>query len=179
MVFAQNTICITADAQALDAPLIPESRLPQKVLERLQRVCLILDCTATYKSPFSELDPQVLSAFINVQHLRVAVVLRTDGDAASQDMRDSLWMLLSYVIQHAPPRARIEYGVVAGSDEERIADELKIRRQKTFRHEQRVVVVVVPGSELAEMTLGYVSMFDQGCHSGGVADVFAEYRGQR
>jgi hypothetical protein len=111
--------------------------------------------------------------------LRVAVVLRTDEDVASREMRSSLWDLLIHIIQCVPAGARIEYGVVAGSDEEKIADELRVRRQKTFRREQRVVVVVVAGSELEEMVEGKSWAFEQGSLSGGADDVFAEYRARR
>jgi hypothetical protein len=179
MIFAKNSICITIDAQAVDTPLIAESRLPQPVLEKMQRVCLILDCTATFRAPFTELDLDVLRAFVNVEHLRVAVVLRTDPDAASEAMRASLGTLLGLVLERIPARARVEYGMVVGSEEEKIAEELKVRRQKTFRREQRVVVMVVGSSELEGLAKGVPPNLEKGSLSGGVADVFAEYRGRR
>jgi hypothetical protein len=149
------------------------------VLEKLQRVCLILDCTATFRAPFTELDLDVLRAFTSLEQLRVAVVLRTDPDAASQAMRASLGTLFGLILERIPAKTRVEYGVVAGSDEEKVAEELKVRRQKTFRREQRVVVVVVGGSELEKLAQGIPPDLEKGSLSGGVADVFKEYRTRR
>jgi hypothetical protein len=174
LLYIKNSICVVVDAGALDAPLIAESRLSQTVLQKLQRVCLVLDCTATFRAPFTELDLDVLRAFTSIEVLRIAVVLRTDPDVASAAMREMLGILLSLILERIPARTRIEYGVAAGSDEEKVANELRIRRQKTFRREQRVIVVVVDGSELK----GKVdeSAPKQGSNLREIDDVFAEHR---
>ncbi|KAF1821853.1 uncharacterized protein K489DRAFT_381857 [Dissoconium aciculare CBS 342.82] len=174
LLYTKNSTCVVVDAGALDAPLIAESRLPQSVLQRLRRVCLVLDCTATYRAPFTELDLDVLRAFTSIEELRIAVVLRTDPDAASAAMRDMLGILLALILERIPARVRIEYGVAAGSDEEEVANELKVRRQKTFRREQRVTVVVVDGSELKGRA--DESAPEQGSNLREMDDVFAEYR---
>jgi hypothetical protein len=69
--------------------------------------------------------------------------------------------------------------MVVGSEEEKIAEELKVRRQKTFRREQRVVVMVVGSSELEGLAEGVPPNLEKGSLSGDVADVFAEHRGRR
>lgn len=175
ILYAENCVCIVIDGQAFNAPAVAESRLPQRVLEKLKDVCLIFDCTATFRTPFTELDLDALTALSSVTRVRIAVLLRTDDDAGSAAMRASLDELMTMVLQRIPATASVQWGVEADSAQARLTDALMARRQKTFRREQRIVVVNVDKSQLAQMVEGEIDVV-QGFLSGQISDVFAAYR---
>ncbi|KAK4634405.1 hypothetical protein CLAFUW4_01676 [Fulvia fulva] len=183
VLYGDNSVCIVVDGQAMGAPAVAESRLPQSVLDRLQHVCLVVDCTALFRAHFVEVDFDTLGALIGLERARIAMVIRTgtEDDTPSADMRDALGSLIALILQRVPATASVEYGVEAGSAEADVAERVRVMRQQSFRKEQRIVIINVDGSELKEKAVKAVAQeeIEQGSKSGLVADVYAEYRRRR
>ncbi|KAI5361868.1 hypothetical protein Slin15195_G055190 [Septoria linicola] len=69
-----NEICLTLDAHDTCWPVIAETILSQPILEKLEHVFLILDCTANFRADYEDVDFTALEALISLKTLRLAVV---------------------------------------------------------------------------------------------------------
>ena len=185
ILYGENSVCIVVDGQAMGTPAIAESRLPQRVLEKLQQVCLVVDCTALFRAHFTELDLDTLGALIGLKKVQVAMVIRTgtEDDTPTAAVRHSLGFLVALILERIPASATVEYGVEAGSAEADVVEHVRAMRQQTFRKGQEIVVISVGGDELKQKTTEALAMEDvesqQGSKSGLVADVYAAYRRRR
>ncbi|KXS95795.1 hypothetical protein AC579_9941 [Pseudocercospora musae] len=71
----ENEICLSLDAHDTSWPVISETRLPQHVLERLEKVCMVFDVTETFRASYREdVDFTALTALTNLTNLRLGVV---------------------------------------------------------------------------------------------------------
>ncbi|EME48465.1 hypothetical protein DOTSEDRAFT_29903 [Dothistroma septosporum NZE10] len=180
ILYGGNSVCVVVDGQAMGAPAIAESRLPQSILEQLEHVCFIFDCTALFRAHFTELDLDTLGALIRLKEARIAMIIRTgtEDDTPSTDLRDELGILVALILQRLPAGAKVKYGVEAGSAEANVVKHVVSTRQQSFRKEQELGVISVDAKELEKKATKAVEVagLKQGSKSGLVTDVYAAYR---
>lgn len=178
MLYAENSICITVDAHDTCWPLIPESRLPQRVLGKLQHMCIILNCINNFSASYEDVDWTALSALTSLQTLRIALV-RSEHDSDPERMwprPESMEQLLPVILERIPAAARVTYGTKPGSPERGVAERLietSNRARPTGYRDWAAQEVA--GTEIGTVAASLTDM-QQGCKSGGVEDVSGERR---
>jgi hypothetical protein len=201
--YKENAICIVTDAQTKHQPLVAESRCPQRALQKLRRIFLVLDYTIPGRAPFPAPDFDVFTALTSLEQVRFAVVFRENSEAATQYLHMTLPNLLHLIRIRLPARAQICLGVELGSTEEEIVEDFLQRREEILRQEQRqrreenarrqaqlhpslhrepqpVVLANMTSSELEEMLSDGMNRLSAaspdlkpGLLSGSIPDVFA------
>jgi hypothetical protein len=92
VLYVENVVHIAVDAHDTAWPAINESRLPQPVLQRLEHLCVLLDCSAVLWGRYGAVDFGAFTALTALKTLRLrALVLPDesgefgDGDQDGQD----------------------------------------------------------------------------------------------
>lgn len=183
ILYTDNSICITIDAHDTCWPTISEARLPQRVLEKIQHMTIILDCTTFSRAAYEDVDWMALTALTSLKTLRITI-LRVIGNPGGPmrltsvrhpDMYDRL---LIQVLERIPASTQVIYGTADDCEERKIVDAVKARRQLGLTGSLQVLEV--DGESLTDLSQSEeVQVAEQGCKSGGVEDVFAEYRSDR
>lgn len=191
IIIAENSICITVDAHDTCWPTISESRLPQRVLEKLQHMCIILDCTATFRASYEDVDWTQVSALTSLKTLRLTTIARSRGQGHNHRTNGEIAKYyasncLPHVLNRIPASTRVAYGTLTGTLERTLVENLiGIRRNSAPKEALmgRIVDIAVSEidcgivrakmDEIAGMREGTVK---QGSMSGGVGDVWSEYR---
>ncbi|KAL1585120.1 hypothetical protein WHR41_06520 [Cladosporium halotolerans] len=89
--YVENTVHIAVDAHDTAWPAINEARLPQRVLGKLERLCVLLDCTAVLWRGYDTVDFEAFTALTALRRLRLrALVLpdveeREEGEDEDED----------------------------------------------------------------------------------------------
>ncbi|KAK5170576.1 uncharacterized protein LTR77_005164 [Saxophila tyrrhenica] len=176
ILYEQNSVCIKLDVTDNSFPIISSSRLPQRVLEKLQHICLILDgCGAVGASPsYADVDWTALTALVSLKTLRLtllAVGLPCHPVWKHEDyfagVNRYCQDLVREVIERVPAATNIYYGTEEGSIERDIASRLV--NAPPISH--------YPAGEVDEETLAIaVSTLEAepGSKSGSVAKVFGD-----
>lgn len=75
----ENTVQVAIDAHDTTWPAINEARLPQRVLQKLEHLCLLLDCTAVLWRGYEGVDLEALTALTALRSLRLRVLALPDA----------------------------------------------------------------------------------------------------
>jgi len=89
VLYVENTVFIALDAHDTAWPTINEARLPQPVLQRLEHLCVLLDCTAVLWRPYDAVDFDAFTALTTLKTLRLrALVLPDEAEEFAEDGDD-------------------------------------------------------------------------------------------
>ena len=145
------------------------------MLEKLQHLGVILDCTGYFRASYEDVDWTPFSALTSLHTLRLTIV-RSHNDAdpvPPRPLDDLVEELLPHILERIPVETKLEYGTEAGSSEREALDQTVERRLRG--RPNAWVAKESDGNEVARIAAGLVDV-QRGCKSGGVRDVFAEYR---
>ena len=180
ILYTDNSVCITVDAHDTCWPTIAESRLPQRILEKLQHMSVILDATSYFSAGYEDVDWTAFSALISLKTIRITLL--TVGIRPSTNflprrlrpLRELVAELLPEILERIPAATQISYGTHSCSEERKISDHAVEVRQRGRLDKMRLIEV--DAYELTEIGLGVAKNVERGCKSGGVDDVFWENR---
>jgi hypothetical protein len=165
-----NSVCVYVDAHDTYLPILSENRLPQGVLRKLQRLCVILDCTGQLHGSFSDVNWSPFSALISLQDLRITII-KQDGHNALTAMPELFQEVLTHILERIPAAAAVVYGTDPGTGEREHAVKVAQRRQQqSFRNE---LVEEVDKEGLRNIAKAMVDL-QQGCKSSGVGLAFTD-----
>lgn len=173
ILYSDNTVCITVDAEDTCWPTIAETRLPQRSLEKLQHLFVILDCTAQYfNASFADVDWAPFSALTSLKTLRLAILIhRNSHRFAPTFLDESVTELLTQVLERVPAYTSIFFEIEEGSEEHPHLAHV-IGRLQRYLPPDSIIQVDADTCERARDN----PVLEQGCKSGALEDVFAEYR---
>ena len=181
ILYAENSICITVDAHDTCWPVVAESRLPQYVLERLQHLTVLLDCTSYFSASYEDVDWCAFGALISLKTLRLSLITVGGAPTGTSFVTRRLLPLPQLIaglwpeiLERIPASTDIIYGTDVESDERRVADRIVETRQ--LGRLDKLTVMEVGGEELAEMGLEVTTYVERGRKSGIVKDVFLFHR---
>ena len=169
VLYSENSICISVDAHDTCWPTISESRLPQRILEKLQHICIILDCTAYFRASYEDVDWCAFTALTSLRTLRIAVVnLQNTDDIASALGLESFEGLFTQIYERIPATTNIVYGTRMGSGDRDMLERVVELRKKTLRCAEGYFVDELNGIQLAAVASSMPDV-QRGCKSGGIA----------
>ncbi|KAK3070735.1 hypothetical protein LTR53_009933 [Teratosphaeriaceae sp. CCFEE 6253] len=76
ILLSDNEITITVNAHDTCWPTISEKRLSQSVLRKIQKLCVILDCTDYFNASYADVDFSAFTHLVSLRSLRIAMVFR-------------------------------------------------------------------------------------------------------
>jgi hypothetical protein len=181
LLYAENSICITVDAHDTCWPTIAEARLPQRVLEKLQHMTVLLDATSYFNASYSDVDWTAFSALVSLRTLRIGLItvggLPAGTNFVTRRLRhlpDLIAELLPEILERIPASTELVYGTNADSEQRKISDHaIQVRERGRL---DKLTVMEVGAYELAEIALEVTKHVERGCKSGVVVDVFWEHR---
>jgi hypothetical protein len=91
VLYVENVVHLAVDAHDTAWPAINEARLPQPVLQRLEHLCVLLDCSAVLWGRYGAVDFGAFTALTALKTLRLRVLALEDevgGDADGDDGGD-------------------------------------------------------------------------------------------
>ena len=176
LLFEENRICIRCDAHETAWPSIAESRLPQHVLERIQHLYVVLDCTSRFfRASFADVDWTAFSALTSLKSIRIAVLRHCSTHYSHSQhfhpeyFAESMDCLLREILHRIPAGAVVEYGALSADLRQFTENILESGCRREGGIEMREIDAEDIGAVAATMDV------QQGCQSGGIEDVFAEY----
>lgn len=203
LLYAENELILTIDAHETSWPTISESRLPQSVLSKIQCLFIILDCTSPFRASYEDVDFTAFSALVSLKRLRVAVLYSDEdrqeeaqmegGEGTVKGPRDCQ-VLFEQILSRTPKAVEVLCSYENGSPQDDRMEELiaaKVKEKQAFvrntRIGSRIAGMQLTSSEPPERIqimlshdvskiLARVAPEVRGCKSGGIEDVFAEYR---
>lgn len=177
----QNKVCFTIDAHDTSWPVVSEKRLPQHVLEKLQHAVIILDAATTFYSSYQNIDWSALGALVSLKTLKICIVWQCEGTSPSAASWLDFYELMEQVLERIPQSTKVMYGADKDAPEHELVKNVIERRQQGRTFPQigigrgPVSVQELTTAEYAELE-EVVGEINQGEQSGGVEDVYAEYR---
>lgn len=121
LLYFDNEVTLIMDIHDTFAPVINESRLPQRALENLEHVCLICDGTANLQASYEDVDFTHLSALVSLKTLRICVILSIIPQISPEVVLLQTTGLVEQILERVPASTRILYEVVPGSPQEKLA----------------------------------------------------------
>lgn len=181
ILYAENSVCITVDARDTCWPINAETRLPQRVLERLQHMAVFLDCTNFFNAAYADVDWTAFCALVSLNTIRLSLIT-VDGTPTGthfvtrriRDLPEIVADLPPELLERIPASTNIIYGTNADSEERRLCERVVEVRQRGRL--DMLTVVKVEASALAEVGSKVARFVDRGCRSGDVDDVYCEHR---
>ena len=174
-----QTICISVDAHDTCWPTISQLRFSQCALEKLQRMFVVLDTTEFFSASFEDVDWTAFSALISLKSLRLAVIHQdVQTYYWSRPLSNSVRELLPNVIERIPKGASVLYGVETHTEEASFLRQTLEVAAIRLNPEIRSSPKERDPEEITRIAQS-LSHIQQGCKSGGVEDVFAEYHERR
>lgn len=175
ILYSENTVCITVDAEDTCWPTIAESRLPQRSLEKLQHLFVILDCTAQYfNASFADVDWDPFSALISLKTLSITILYhRYNYRFSSTFSAETINELLTQLLERIPAHTVVTFKLEADSSEQLYLTGVVERLQKYLPADS----IVHADAEMCGIGVDMLDL-EQGCKSGTVRDVFADYHDQ-
>jgi hypothetical protein len=79
VLYVENVVHIAVDAHDTSWPAINEARLPQPVLQRLEHLCVLLDCSAVLWGRYGSVDFEAFTALTALKTLRLRTLVLPDG----------------------------------------------------------------------------------------------------
>ncbi|CAK1364641.1 unnamed protein product [Cercospora beticola] len=186
LLYSNNEICIIIDAHDTCWPIISETRLPQSVLEKLEHVFLVLDCTASFRADYEDVDFTALEALKSLKTLRLAVVY--DSASGLREIYEE-FNPLTEILSRVPASTRVLCGVAEGSQQaEYLAEAVRKKKMPVTQWtngngnlrnaiEDRAISVIE--SETLKVAVAAVEDDVRGTKLGAHADVFSAYRAEQ
>jgi hypothetical protein len=158
VLYVENTVHVAVDAHDTAWPAINEARLPQRVLQRIEHLCVLLDCSAVLWRGYGAVDFGAFTALTALKTLRLrALVLGDEAENADGEevdpnqqggMNDPLpqppaeptWkfpkfaLLAVEILERVPASTKILYGPDKDEDEDNTA---KVSGSTTEQHHQQ------------------------------------------
>ena len=78
VLYTENTVHIAVDGHDASWPAINEARLPQPVLQKLEHLCVLLDCTALLWGQYGNVDLDAFTALTELRSLRLRALVLPD-----------------------------------------------------------------------------------------------------
>jgi hypothetical protein len=173
LIYTDNEITFTIDAHDTFAPVINESRLPQHALEKLQHVCIIVDCTATIQASLEDVDFTSLEALVSLRTLRLGFVLYKSPYVVEHGYELGLQYLITQILTRIPATTKI----LTEFDGQAVQSEVmeKVRAERARARRESDCIFIVPAGKVDEAFKAIDSEI-RGQRSGQTRDVFAEHR---
>jgi len=142
VLYTENTVHIAVDGHDTSWPAINEARLPQPVLQKLEHLCVLLDCTSVLWGQYGSVDLDAFTALTELRTLRLRALVLPDeaeeeeGDAndpnaaATQQQQvvqapiEPTWTFRNFprlaveILERVPVNTKILYGRDTSEDEE-------------------------------------------------------------
>ncbi|TKA25328.1 hypothetical protein B0A50_06232 [Salinomyces thailandicus] len=154
ILYEQNEVCISIDAHDACGPAIPESLLSQVVLEQVQHMCVVLDCSNYFNLSYADTDLTAFSALVSLKTLRIAMVFRKNH--ASQvlaPLHIAGWKeynLIAQLLERIPRTTKLDFGTVPDSVHRAIVQDVIVRRRGAIRG----MYVEAPAGDLRDAAVG-------------------------
>lgn len=177
ILYSENCLYLKVDAHDNCWPTISKSRLPQRVLQKLQHMSVNLDCTGYMWTSYADVDWTAFTALVSLQTLRIAVTAqaryaRDVGQPSHEYLSGKTQELLREVLERVPKSTKVVYG------KEDESPKRKTPHQPVKLPEPGLVGESEPceidGTALTELAAEMTEWMEQGCKSGSVRNVFAE-----
>lgn len=141
VLYTENVVHIAVDGHDTSWPAINEARLPQFVLQKLEHLCVLLDCTSVLWAKYGTVDLEAFTALTELRTLRLrALVLPdeaeeeeegpNDPNAAANQQQPAVqvpleptWRFKNFpllaveILERVPVNTKIFYGLDASEDE--------------------------------------------------------------
>ncbi|GAB7326894.1 hypothetical protein MBLNU13_g10813t1 [Cladosporium sp. NU13] len=78
VLYTENVVHIAVDGHDTSWPAINEARLPQPVLQKLEHLCVLLDCTALLWGRYGSVDLDAFTALTELRTLRLRALVLPD-----------------------------------------------------------------------------------------------------
>ena len=179
-----NEICLILDAHDTCWPIISETRLPQNILEKLEHVFFILDCTSNFRASYEDVDFTALEALISLKKLRSVVMY--DEASGLEDVFEE-FNAMTEILSRVPASVKIVHEVVEGSQQAEYLREAVENRMGHLnnwsnggfipRNAARNIKTIE--QDALKAAVNAIERDVRGNKSGGSSDVFAAYRGDR
>ena len=176
MLYKYNTISINIDAHDTTWPVIAEARLPQRVLEKLQRLSVTLDARSYFHNNYNDVDWKPFAAMTSLKMLRLALITTNSTSFGFRTVPDIVMELLPEILERIPADTKVLYGTEDGFEERHISGQAVEVRVSAAGWANSVTEREVDTKQLSELAGEVSKNVVQGCRSGGIDDVFAEYR---
>jgi len=176
ILYSENEICISVNAHDTCWPTISEKRLPQRVLEELQHMFVLLDCTDYFNSSYADIDLAPFEALVSLKTLRLAMIYRRNhatqilSPLHIHALRE--FNLVTQVLERVPASTLVSYGTVAGSQQDTMVQHIVEMRRRGIGGniaEGLVTDLEAAGKGVKDLV--------RGCKSGATTNVFTEAHG--
>jgi hypothetical protein len=139
VLYTENTVHIAVDAHDTAWPAINEARTPQPVLQKIEHLCILLDCTSVlWGSRYGSVDFEALTALTALRSLRLRALAlpdeveedEDDDPAAAANAQqvpsapvEPTWkfkdfpLLAVEILERVPVTTKILYGLDTSEDE--------------------------------------------------------------
>lgn len=192
LLYLDNEITVIIDVHDTFAPVINEARLPQRALENLQHVCLIVDATANFQASYEDVDFTPLSALVSLESLRLCMVYSSRPQDSTEQLAMMLIDLTKEILTRVPSTTKLYWELEPGSHQQDLANYVLAKgRQRHGNSSAARSFTAITGSAGGsfvrrisivppEMLRDAVASVDQirGSKSGTASDVFAEHRAE-
>jgi hypothetical protein len=88
VLYTENVVHIAVDGHDTSWPAINEARLPQPVLQKLEHLCVLLDCTALLWGQYGSVDLDAFTALTELRTLRLRALVLPDEVEEEEDDND-------------------------------------------------------------------------------------------
>jgi hypothetical protein len=169
----QNEIMITVNAHDTCWPTISEDRLPQRLLERLLHLCVVLDCTEYFNASYADVDFGAFEALTSLKTLRVAMIYRKHYPSQMlaplhiPQLRE--FNILAQILERIPASTKLFFGTESGTQQHEVV--LALLAMRKAGHSG--VVEEALAAHLESAAVGVPGLV-RGCKSDASHDVFAE-----
>ena len=156
VLYVENTVHIAVDAHDTAWPAINEARLPQPVLQRLEHLCVLLDCSAVLWGRYGSVDFGAFTALTALKTLRLRVLALPDerdedgdgddgqdpnqqGNGSIDPPAEPTWkfpnfaLLAVEILERVPASTKIMYGPDEDGTRSRISTARRAKLGSVFR----------------------------------------------
>lgn len=140
VLYTENTVHIAVDGNDTSWPAINEARLPQPVLQKLEHLCVLLDCTALLWGNYGSVDLDAFTALTGLRTLRLRALVLPDELEVEEDDNDPnaapaiqqqaiqvpvepTWVFKDFpllaveILERVPVNTKVLYGLDTSEDE--------------------------------------------------------------
>jgi hypothetical protein len=138
VLYTENTVHIAVDGHDTSWPAINEARLPQPILQKLEHLCVLLDCTALLWGQYGTVDLDAFTALTELRTLRLRALVLPDeveepededpnaaanNQQATQEPVEPTWKFKNFpllaveILERVPVTTKVLYGRDTGEDE--------------------------------------------------------------
>jgi hypothetical protein len=151
--YRQKSYCVSADMLRI---MLLQGRMwpvmPPGAFQKLQRLCLILDCREPVEDFVAYLRRRPLTAMKGLKHMRIGVVVKMHAPVRTIN-HAMIGDLLCVIRKLLPAEVQLQVGLVPRSGEEQLAFYFTRTRSRDYLPEIRDKIVMATAWELAEAVL--------------------------